>query len=279
VGSLRRPVGPLPSSIYWRRRLVVLLGVALLVLLVIWALTSVGSGDEPGPTGDDHAGGPAQSITPGPTPSESFIDERPGGREEPEPGEGGETGEGGDVGGGGDDGGAGGAGETGDDSGGATGGEGSTGSAGSATGGGGDPGDVTGLPACGPGDVSLSLTSQENEYGLDEEPELLLTVENVSGVSCAVDFGYGALTVTITDADAEQVWSSADCPEEEPSLPVAVWAGGSATHTIAWDRRVSTGECGGEPGAAVPAGANYLAEATLSGISDVPQAPFRLDDD
>jgi hypothetical protein len=268
VGSLRRPVGPLPSSIYWRRRLVLGVGIGLLVLLIVWALASVGGGggDDAEQTGDDNAGGPADSITPGPTPSESFIDERPGGREEPETepetesepsGEESED----------DDGGTGGV--TGGDSGGTE--------SGGGTGGG--SGDVEGLPACAPGDVSLSLRSAERQYGLDERPELLLTAENTSGVSCAIDFGHSALTVTITDADADPVWSSADCPEGSASLPTAVWAGGSATHTIEWDRYHSTGDCDPARGRAAAVGTNYLAEAVLSGFSDVPQASLYLDND
>ncbi|MGP3971137.1 hypothetical protein [Streptomyces sp. 6N223] len=273
MGSLRRPVGPLPSSIYWRRRLVVLLGIALIVLLVVWAWNSVGGGggDDTEPAGDGKGGGPAESITPGPTPSESFIDERPGGREEPEPDP--ETEPEPDP---SDDDGTGDAGDSGD-AGGGTGGSGGTASGGGAGGGGTD--DAEGLAACAPGDVSLSLSSAENEYGLDEVPELVLTVENVSGVSCAVDFGYSALTVTITDAGAEQVWSSADCPDGAASLPTAVWADDSATYTIEWDRYHSTGDCDPARGPAAAAGTSYLAEATLSGFPDVPQAPFRLDND
>jgi hypothetical protein len=252
----------------------VLLLVALLVLLIVWALNSVGGDGGSEPAGDDHAGGgPAESITPGPTPSESFIDERPGGREEPSPDDGGNGGDG-DSGGG-----AGGGGfETDEGDGGVAGGE-SGGTTGTGTGGTSGGGEASGLPACGAGDVTLSLSSEQIEYGLDEEPELTFTVENVSGVSCAVDFGYGTLTVTVTDADAEPVWSSADCPEGAASAPTAVWAGGSATHTITWDRRYSTGDCESPDGPPAAAGASYLAEATLSGFSDVPQASFRLDDD
>lgn len=253
-----------------------LLLLVLLVVLIVWAVTSGGGGGDTETTGDGHNGDrPAESITPGPTPSESFIDTRPGGREESESGEGtGESdGESGD----------GGAAETGGGSGGDAAGSGDAG--GSATGGGrddsqggGQGGDPSGVPACRPRDVTLDLSSK-NEYGLDEKPELRLTVTNVSGVPCAVDFGYAALTLTITDADAEQVWSSADCPEGPASDPVVVWADETVSHTVTWDRRHSTDDCDGSPGRKAKTGASYLVEATLSGFSTVPQTSFRLDND
>ncbi|MEO3753346.1 hypothetical protein [Streptomyces sp. B6B3] len=273
MGSLRTPVGPLPSSIYWRRRLVVLLLIAVIVLLVLWALRP--GGDSGSSDGDGDANGPAESITPGPTPSESFIDERPGGRETPTDDASGDPGgaEGGDEGadggsGGGSTGGDGGTGEE----------DGATGGAGTAGGGGSGGESVTGLPECGQDDVTLALSTDENEYALDEKPEIRLTVTSAAGVSCRVDFGYGGLTITLTDAENEQVWSSAECPSGDASAPAAVPAGGSTTHTLTWDRRHSTDDCADPSGPAAAAG-TYLAEAQLAGFSTVPQVPFSLDND
>ena len=55
VGSLRNPVGPLPSSIYWRRRAVALSLIALLAVLVLWVVTSGGGS---GNKGERHQQGP-----------------------------------------------------------------------------------------------------------------------------------------------------------------------------------------------------------------------------
>ncbi|MEV8411989.1 hypothetical protein AB0P45_00005, partial [Streptomyces niveus] len=95
MGSMRNPVGPLPSSIYWRRRAVAATLIALLALLVVWVVTS-GGGDG-GKKRDDGANGeaPAPSITPGPSGSGPAISEQPGGRDES-----GETGGSGGSGGG-----------------------------------------------------------------------------------------------------------------------------------------------------------------------------------
>ncbi|RKN42925.1 hypothetical protein [Streptomyces hoynatensis] len=266
MGSLRTPVGPLPSSIYWRRRAVVLLPVVIVVLLIVWALRPSGGDDEQQTGGhDDGNGGPAESITPGPTPSESFIDERPGGRdtsstESGEPGD--EAGAGGEEGTGAADGSNGGA------------------AADGSAGGGGDTVgiDPAGLADCLPADVSLTLSSAENDYSPEQQPRLLLTAHNESGSACRLDLGYAALTVTLADAADEQVWSSADCPEGASSDWVGIAAGGAVTRSFDWDRRHSTPQdCDGPAGEPAAPG-TYLAEAQLTGFPVV-QTPFLLDED
>ncbi|WP_436980261.1 hypothetical protein [Streptomyces sp. enrichment culture] len=285
MGSLRTPVGPLPSSIYWRRRVIVLLVVALVAALAFWATRSGGGTQNTGAS--DDADGPAQSLTPGPTADEDLIDERPGGREEDEEDGAGENGgaddaegdgadsgdpEGGTSGGGNGDGGDP-AGEDGAD--GTDGAEaGSQGSGGSGNGG----TSGAGLPGCGPGAVTLSLRSAENAYAPGEKPELRLSAENSSGDSCALDFGHGSLTLTVADSEDEEVWSSAVCPTGKSRQLVAVPAGDSATHTVLWDRRHNAGDCdSGEPGAPAAAG-TYVAEAAVDGFPVV-KTSFRLNRD
>ncbi|MGW3297474.1 hypothetical protein ACWC9S_26235 [Streptomyces xiamenensis] len=285
MGSLRTPVGPLPSSIYWRRRVIVLLVVALVAALAFWATRSGGGTQNTGAS--DDADGPAQSLTPGPTADEDLIDERPGGREEDEEDGAGENGgaddaEGdgadsgdpeGDTSGGGNGDGSDPAGEDGAD--GTDGAEaGSQGSGGSGNGG----TSGAGLPGCGPGAVTLSLRSAENAYAPGEKPELRLSAENSSGDSCALDFGHGSLTLTVADSEDEEVWSSAVCPTGKSRQLVAVPAGDSATHTVLWDRRHNAGDCdSGEPGAPAAAG-TYVAEAAVDGFP-VAKTSFRLNRD
>lgn len=276
-------MGPLPSSIYWRRRAVVLLLLVVLVLLVSWAVRSCGAGaggdeQQTGNEKDDgNAQGPAESITPGPASSSgSLIEERPGGREESESGDSGGDSGGGESGDDGDDA----AGETGDYGYGGYGGDGgsgeTTGTDGEDGGSGGGE-DVGGLPACTTTDVTLSLRADENDYARGEEPDLRVTVENDSGASCRVDFGHDALTVTIADAEDERVWSSDACPSGAASVPTAVPAGGSASHTIHWDRRHSTRDCEDSPGEPAASG-TYVAEAHLGSLPAA-QTSFRLDQD
>ncbi|RKN10031.1 hypothetical protein [Streptomyces radicis] len=265
MGSLRTPVGPLPSSIYWRRRGVLLLLIAVVALLIIWALRPGGGGDEEETAGgDDGRGGPAESITPGPTPSESLIDERPGGRDDPPGGD--EDGEGdGEAGseGGEDD-------DADDDPSGDGDGDGSADGGGSGL-------DPAGVPACVTAAVTVTLSSASNEYAAGEEPELRLTAENGSGSACRLDFGHDELTVLVTDEDDNEVWSSAECPEGPGSDPVAVAAGDSVTHTLTWDRRHSPEDCEGSQGRAAAAG-TYVAKAQLPD-HPVAQISFVLDND
>jgi hypothetical protein len=257
----------------------VLLLVALVLLLVFWALRSTGGGQDDTAGHDDGAGGPAASITPGPTPSESLIDERPGGREDPpsgegsgdEPGEGSGEGSGDASGGSGETEEAGGTGEAGDPGGG------EERNAGGGAAGQGGIADPAALPECGPDAVTVSLRSDANEYPPGVTPDLRLTVQNTSDSSCHVDFGHAALTVTVADRADERVWSSADCPEGASSAPEGVPAGGTAVHTVTWDRRHSAADCGSGGGAEAAPG-TYLAEAELTG-HPVVRAPFTLDED
>lgn len=286
MGSLRSPIGPLPSAIYWRRRGVVLLLVLLLLLLVFWALRAGTSGPAGSSRDDSQGGGPAPSITPGATDTESFIEERPGGQGSNDGDESGENG--GDAENGGDSD----AENGGDGSGGDGDGDGDTGSAGDGGPGGGDSeadggadgsgggaGGVAGLPDCAPGaQIKLSLRSEENSYAPDEEEvSLRITVRNDSGAACKADFGHRALTVVIYTGD-DQVWTSEHCPTGRAAQAKAVPAGGTATQVVDWDRRYSSSqECDGPDQPTVPTG-TYLAEAELGGFP-VAQTSFRLNED
>lgn len=264
VGSLRNPVGPLPSSIYWRRRTVLLSAVALLVLLIIWVLASGGGG------GDNNAGGsdgknPAPStITPGPSSSGPAISQAPGGRDE-SPGDG-------DTGGPG----------SGDGSGSDTGAGDSSGSAGGGSGS--DVGaketvaaDST-LPDCVAGAVKVTVKSLHNAYEPGEKPTLLLSAANSSSYDCKIDLGPKNAVVTITQAASDDdFWSSADCPEVSGSLLFRVPAGESITYTEKWDRKASAPQCATPPTGSAAAG-TYLVEVGTPGFGTA-QTSFVLEND
>ncbi|RLL68288.1 hypothetical protein [Streptomyces sp. Z26] len=264
MGSLRNPIGPLPSSIYWRRRAVAVVIVALLALLAVWAFSlGGGDGDDRGDSGrgGPDGQGPTDSITPGPTTSEPPNDDRPGGRDEVDGGAG--SGGGGDDEGGGDekdDGGGGGS------EGGADGGA-LSGSGGNVTGGDAMPAGDS-LPVCAPGAVEVTLTSVKNDYAPDETPRFKLTVKNGGGDDCRIDLGRTATVLTISDTDdggGDQVWSSADCPPSRAAAYVQVPAKGSTVQTLEWNRKASEPECGKAPSGAVKAG-TYLAKIEVEGL-------------
>ncbi|WP_067256341.1 hypothetical protein [Streptomyces sp. DSM 15324] len=270
MGSLRNPIGPLPSSIYWRRRVVLLSVMALLALVVTWFVTS----DDGGGSHDAKGSGgknPASSITPGPSGSGPAISQAPGGRDESSGGatEGSDpgSGSGSDTGSGGGGSGAGGSGA------------GGSGSDGSGTGGGGTDDGANGggssatlpagttLPNCTASVVRLTLRSVRNSYSPDETPTFQLVAKNSSASDCKVDLGPKTAVLTITKAGSEDdYWSSADCPKAPGSLLYRVPAGGDFTYTLKWDRKPSAAECATPPAGVAGAG-TYLVEAKAPGFA------------
>ncbi|WP_346346833.1 hypothetical protein [Streptomyces sp. SID161] len=265
MGSLRNPVGPLPSTIYWRRRVVLLSVVALLALVVTLIVTAGGGGGKKDADGSDGKN-PAHTITPGPNPSGSANSQHPGGRDESD---GGSTGSAGSGSGPGDGGGSTGAAD------GTSGAAGSTGSgdgSGTASGGGavgaGDalPASST-LPDCTSAAVVLSLRSERNSYSPDQTPTFELTVKNSSSADCKADLGPKSAVLTITPADGDDAyWSSADCPEGAGSLVFRVPAGESITYTATWDRKPSAPRCA-TPAAGSAKPGTYLLEAKAPGYA------------
>ncbi|MET9594906.1 hypothetical protein ABZY45_28875 [Streptomyces sp. NPDC006516] len=262
---MRNPVGPLPSSIYWRRRAVAVLVIALLAALVAWAVTSRGGSgggqDDGKPGGSD----PAPSITPGPSSSGPVVGQPPGGRDES-----GGSGTGGSTGSGASGGAAGPGGDTGSGAGGAgTGADGSTSTGASAgTSGGTSAGQQvpagSSLPNCTPATLRLTLKT-ELSYGPDDKPRFRLTASNTSAADCKADLGPKSAVLTITEAgeDDEQLWSSADCPKAG-ALFLRIPAGGTVVHTVDWNRGKSAPKCATPPaGAAAPG--TYLLEAKIPG--------------
>ncbi|NIY67227.1 hypothetical protein [Streptomyces malaysiensis] len=278
MGSLRNPIGPLPSSIYWRRRAVALALFIAIVLVVIWAFGWGGSGGGGSDEGKGSGGGgPASTITPGPSSSGPVNSERPGGRDESDNGGSG-SGDSGGSGGGSDDGGDGGK-DTGggSGSGGAGGTGGSSGGAGGSSGGGIGTGTGRGLPAgsslpdCRSGDAELTVRSVKdskvkNTWAPGEKPTFEIVVKNTKSSSCKVDFGRTAASLTITDAQNAHVWASGDCPEGSASALIEVAGSGQAKRTVEWDRKRSAEHCATPSGSASAKPGTYLVEVKVDGL-------------
>ncbi|MBI0298370.1 hypothetical protein JBE04_28875 [Streptomyces sp. PRKS01-29] len=274
MGSLRNPIGPLPSSIYWRRRAVALALLAAIVLLVIWAFGWGGSGGGGSDEGKGSGGGgPASTITPGPSSSGPVNSERPGGRDESDGGGSGSGGSGGS--GGGSDGG--GADASGGGAGGGSGSGGNGGSSGGGAGGGIGTGTGQGLPAgsslpdCRPGDTELTVRSVKdskvkNAWAPGEKPTFEIVVKNTKSSSCKVDFGRAAASLTITDAHNAHVWASDDCPEGSAAALVEVPGSGQTKRTVEWDRKRSAEHCATPSGSASAKPGTYLVEVKVDGL-------------
>ncbi|MEV7018087.1 hypothetical protein [Streptomyces sp. NPDC093991] len=286
MGSLRNPVGPLPSSIYWRRRAVLLSVLALLALLITWVVVSAGGN---GNGSDNGANGknPAPSITPGPSGSGPAISQAPGGRDET--GDGGSEGSGGGSGDSGDPSsgsdGAGGDGDPADSAGaGGAGGSGGSGSGAGGSAGGGSEGGTSagvgagdalpagsgsGLPNCTADAVRFSLRSERNTYGPADTPTFLLTARNTSGADCKIDLGPERTVLTVSQAtDDDTFWASDHCPRGARSLAFRVPAGDGITYTVKWDRKPSAAECATPKGGSAKPG-TYLVEAKAPGFEKV----------
>ncbi|MFF0744102.1 hypothetical protein ACFYVL_27265 [Streptomyces sp. NPDC004111] len=264
MGSLRNPVGPLPSSIYWRRRAVGLSVLALLVVLVLWAvLSGGGDGDKSG----KGKGGPspAASITPGPSGTGPVVPGEPGGRDEPG-GSGGDGADNGSTGGGSTDSGGADGSAAGAGSAGAGGGSGGSGGAGGAGGGGGAGGAGQQVPAnsplvtCAPASVELTVRTVQNDVDVDKKAKFEVVAKNLSAADCKLDFGPAAAVVNVKNTDGDTVWSSKDCPEGARSLMLRVPAKTTVTHPVEWDRtRSDAKKCEAPAGGSVPPG-TYVVE-------------------
>ncbi|MFJ8022262.1 hypothetical protein [Streptomyces sp. NPDC096311] len=258
MGSMRNPVGPLPSTIYWRRRAVLLSLVALLALLIAWVVSGGGGGKK---NADGSNGkNPVQTITPGPSGSGPAISQHPGGRDESSPGTTAGTASGGSSGSG--SGGGDGSGGTG-----SAGGGGSQGGSSAGTSSGDQVPAGSTLPNCTAGDVKLTLRSVHNTYAPGDKPSIELIAKNSSATDCKVDLGPKSAVLTITQAGGDKsFWSSSDCPKDVASLYFRVPAGDQVTYTVDWDRTASAAQCATPPAGSATAG-TYLVEAKAPGLA------------
>nr|WP_028797817.1 hypothetical protein [Streptomyces purpureus] len=263
MGSMRNPVGPLPSSIYWRRRAVALCLIALMAVLIAWAVASLGGNGSGTPSDGANGASPKPpAITPGPSSSGPAISEQPGGRDESgasgesdgDPSDSG-TGTGGDGG------------KNGDTVGSGT-------AAGPGAGAGQQVPANSPLPNCPPSSLQLTLRTMKVSYAPGERPQFQLIVRNTSATTCKADFGPRQAVLTISDSEDDDVWSSKDCPRTAGSLLLRVPAGGTITHTVEWDRARSAPQCATPPTRAVEPG-TYLVEAQVPGVKVMP-ASFTL---
>ncbi|MEU8843628.1 hypothetical protein AB0D97_31650 [Streptomyces roseus] len=251
---MRNPVGPLPSSIYWRRRAVLASVVALLALLAVWTVSSGGGRSSTNGKGDDKEPKPVTSITPGPAGTGPAISQAPGGRAE----------SGGGAGKSGEPGGTSGSGSA---SGGVAG-AGGSGGAGGAAGGGAPqvPADSP-LPTCAPGGLQWEVKSVKNEYEPSEKPRLELVARNVSGTTCKVDLGPKQAVLTILQASTSKaVWSSADCPSGAGNAFFRVPAQGETKQSLEWDRKFSAPDQCQTPPAGAAAADTYVVEVKSPGM-------------
>ena len=263
MGSFRHPVGPLPSSVYWRRR-IVLLGIPLFVIaLVAYACTGTSSPStntaSPGSGGHSVGSSPTGVITPAPSETASG----PPGNSYPS----GPT----------NSSGAGGSGASGGANGGSSGGGTSSSSAGSggASGGAGGAGSTTGQGASGASaGCALSLTlaldrtssSGPAVYPAGTYPTFKITAADTGSANCTVDVSGKGMVVSVmplgtTNAD----WTSATCSGASDLRVLG--PGDAQTFPVVWKRWLSQGTtCPVSKLPTVPQG-TYTVNVAVGGVT------------
>ena len=238
MGSFRHPVGPLPGSVYWRRR-IVLLGIPLFVIaLVAYACTGTSSSPsntaEPGGGRQSAGASPTGVITPGP----SQTAPGPPGISYP----GGPTSSG--------------SGSAGGSSGGSSGGAGSSASAGSggsgSTGGSGGSGGTNSAGQAASGAAagcSLSLmlaldrtsSSGPVQYPSGTYPTFKITAADDGSANCTLDVsGKGMVVSVMPLGTSKPVWTSATCSGASDLRVLG--PGDSQVYSVVWKRWETQGD-------------------------------------
>jgi hypothetical protein len=213
VGFVLHPVGPLPASVYWRRRAVAFAGVVLLLLL-IWAILPGGGGD-----GRRDSAAALGSTSPSPTvpaatpttPGASGLSGSPA------------TGDPGPAGGG---------------------------PVAPATTTVTAPPAPPAPPApaaptaCADEALRLAVSPARPAYVVGQEPVLRLQIRNVGTVGCVRDLG-AALQEVLVYRGSQRLWSSNDCyPEGERDVEL-LRPGVVHTFSVIWSGLSSQPKCAG----------------------------------
>lgn len=230
MGTFRHPVGPLPGSVYWRRR-AVLLGIPLFLIgLVAYACTGTTGTPTNNAGANGGQGGPGSGASPtgviSAAPSETASGP-PGVRY---PG-GGPTGSGSTGGSGGASGSPGGA------SGGASSGTGSNGSSTAQAGLGGGSGCALSLS------LALDRTSSSGpvQYPAGSYPTFKITAADAGSVNCTVDVSGRGLVVSVMPlGTTTPVWTSATCSGAADLR--ALGPGDNQTYPVLWKRWEGQGD-------------------------------------
>jgi hypothetical protein len=206
------PVGPLPASVYWRRRAVVVAG-AVTVLLVLWLVASAGS---PPPIRPTAEGGSSASATADgnpngetPAPSGTLVGTPPAA----DPGR---------PGGGTD---------------------------GTSSGGGTAPGAPPATqaaipPACADSALRLTVTPEQRAYPVGTMPVLTLSVQNMSRGTCSRDLAAKQQEVLLY-AGKVRLWSSNDCYPGTGRDIQALAPGERNRYSVTWSGLSSRPRCAG----------------------------------
>jgi hypothetical protein len=98
------------------------------------------------------------------------------------------------------------------------------------------------VPACGPGDVALSLFTPKYWYKRGQLPQFVIAAASASGRPCRFNMGARYVAVVV-NYGSERTWSSADCVRGAGSRGVVLTKEHPAISWVTWNRKTSVPGC------------------------------------
>jgi hypothetical protein len=222
------PVGPLPASVYWRRRVLVF-AAGLVVLLILWLLTTSG-GAGPGNTGSGQAAGQASTGQTGTGPAGNATTTAAGDPTSAPPGPSDTLAATPPA----DDPGRPGGGSAGDPTTPTTPTTAATSTAAAAA----------DTPGCTDDMLTLTVTPARPDYPVGALPEITLSVQNISHTTCTRDLAASQQEVLLY-AGRNRLWSSNDCYPGGGQDVQALAPGERDRFSVTWSGLSSRPHCAG----------------------------------
>ncbi|KQQ03541.1 hypothetical protein ASG06_08545 [Rathayibacter sp. Leaf185] len=132
-------------------------------------------------------------------------------------------------------------------------------------------------PACTAASVAVTAVTDATSYAAGADPQLSLSLANISSADCVINAGTSQQVFTITSG-ADPIWTSTDCQTGAADLDVLLKAGQSVTgSSLTWDRtRSSPDTCTGGREAVAAGGAAYNLSVSVAGIPSGSTTQFLL---
>lgn len=141
-----------------------------------------------------------------------------------------------------------------------------------------DPGGTpVAAPECTAASVAVTAVTDATNYAAGVDPQLSLSLANISSADCVINAGTSQQVFTITSG-ADQIWTSTDCQTGAADLEVLLQAGQSVMgSSLTWDRtRSSPDTCSGGREAVAAGGAAYNLSVSVAGIASGSTTQFLL---
>jgi hypothetical protein len=119
-------------------------------------------------------------------------------------------------------------------------------------------------PECAAGDIAVSADTDKGSYGANEDPVLVMSIQNTSGSDCSVNVGTTQQEFTVVSG-SDRIFSTTDCLADATDVHVSIAAGEEETARFTWERLRSAPGC--QSVAANPRPGTYVFTAKLGDVS------------